>query len=97
MAPGIMKRNIIISIDSDTHELTTPEVIEAEVADKEDETINKGTPLQTDKWIYRIVVGALALTLLSSLTGAVYLQAKGEQIPNILTCLGSGAFGWLGC
>jgi hypothetical protein len=85
-----MKRNIIISIDSDTSEMTTPEV-----TDNVNENTNIRTPLQTDKWIYRIVVSALALTLISSLTGAVYLQAKGEKIPDILTCLGSGALGGL--
>jgi hypothetical protein len=98
-----MKRNIIISIEpeklgeqpqnliSSLQESTSE--ISTEITEKEDS--NMGTPLQTDRWIYRIVVGALALTLVSSLGGAVYLQAEGKEIPDILTALGSGALGGL--
>jgi hypothetical protein len=56
---------------------------------------NVGTPLQTDRWIYRIVVGALALTLVSSIGGAVWLQSNDKDIPEILIGLGTGALGGL--
>jgi hypothetical protein len=56
---------------------------------------NVGTPLQTDRWIYRIVVGALALTLVSSIGGAVWLQSNEKDIPEILIGLGTGALGGL--
>ncbi|AKG19963.1 hypothetical protein [Calothrix sp. 336/3] len=98
-----MKRNIIISIDPETLEIQQPNTVSSlqefaseistEITEKEDS--NMQTPLQSDRWIYRIVVGALALTLVSSVGGAVYLQAKGEEIPDILTALGSGALGGL--
>lgn len=53
------------------------------------------TPLQTDSWIYRIVVSALSLTLVSSICGAVWLQANDKEIPEILIGLGTGALGGL--
>ena len=53
------------------------------------------TPLQTDSWIYRIVVSALSLTLVSSISGAVWLQANDKEIPEILIGLGTGALGGL--
>ena len=54
-----------------------------------DESVsNVGTPLQTDRWIYRIVVGALALALVSSIGGAVWLQSNDKDIPEILIGLG---------
>lgn len=102
-----MKRNIIISIEPEnlpenfkikpqnlapSLQESTSE-ISTKITEKEDS--NMGTPLQSDRWIYRIVVGALALTLVSSLGGAVYLQAEGKEIPDILTALGSGALGGL--
>ena len=56
---------------------------------------NVGTPLQTDRWIYRIVVSALALTLVSSIGGTVWLQSEDKPIPEILIGLGTGALGGL--
>ena len=53
------------------------------------------TPLQTDSWIYRIVVSALSLTLVSSISGAVWLQTNDKEIPEILIGLGTGALGGL--
>jgi hypothetical protein len=53
-------------------------------------------PLQSDAWIYRLVVLALGLALLIALLGAIVLsfQGKGET-PQILTALGSAAVGAL--
>jgi predicted phage tail protein len=100
---GIMKRNILISIDSETLEIQPQNLasslqestseMSTEVTEKEND--NMGTPLQSDRWIYRIVVGALALSLISSIIGAVYLKATDKDIPDILTALGAGALGGL--
>jgi hypothetical protein len=54
-----------------------------------------GTPLQTDRWIYRIVVSTLALALISSIGSAVWLEANDKEIPEILIALGTGSLGGL--
>lgn len=82
-----MKQNVICSND-------------VEIAENNKEHHNEpisyvGTPLQTDRWIYRIVVSALALTLVSSIGGAVWLQSQDKDIPEILIGLGTGALGGL--
>lgn len=52
-------------------------------------------PLQTDVWIYRIVVGALALAILGAVGGAILLGMNGRTIPEVLLAIGSGAVGAL--
>ena len=55
-------------------------------------------PLQSDVWIYRMVVGALALIGLVAVLGAILLTAMGkggDQIPAVVTALGSAAIGAL--
>jgi len=52
-------------------------------------------PLQTDAWIYRIVVGALALAILGAVGGAILLAMNGRTIPEVLLAIGSGAVGAL--
>ena len=57
---------------------------------------NFKTPLQTDPWIYRIIVSALAATIISSITGAVWLAANDKKnIPDLLIALGTGSLGAL--
>ena len=52
--------------------------------------------IQTDPWIYRMIVGTLTSTVLICLIGAIGLQAKGnKQIPDLLTALGTGSLGAL--
>ncbi len=52
--------------------------------------------LQTDKWIYRIVVSALGITVLLVASGGIYLAAKpNTSIPEILVAIGSAAVGAL--
>ena len=52
--------------------------------------------LTTDVWIYRVVVGALGLAVLSAIFGAIILSAmKITPIPDILTAIGSAAVGAL--
>lgn len=93
-----MKRNIIISIEPDSGVDTTQQSISVQVPSLPEEleqVFTVGTPLQTDRWIYRIVVSALALTLTTSIGGAVWLQLVNKPIPEILIGLGTGALGGL--
>jgi len=52
-------------------------------------------PLQSDVWIYRIVVGALALAILGAVGGAILLAMNGRPVPEVLLAIGSGAVGAL--
>ena len=51
--------------------------------------------LETDPWIYRIVVLVLGLAVLLALIGAILLSAWNLAIPETLTALGSAAVGAL--
>ena len=53
------------------------------------------TRTQKDIWLFRIVVIALGLCVLSSLIGAIVLAAKGLDTPELLVALGSAAVGGL--
>ncbi len=57
-------------------------------------------PLSTDKWIYRIVVIGLSLTIILLIIGVLILTGSGEingdtDVPTILTAIGSAAIGAL--
>lgn len=55
-----------------------------------------GRPLDTDNWIYRIVVISLGLALLGSLAGLIALSWKGDKTtPEGLVAIGSAAGGAL--
>ncbi len=67
-----------------------------ELAAKVVQDILPSPPLESDVWIYRIVVGALGLVVLSAVIGAIVLTAmKATAIPEILTAIGSAAVGAL--
>ncbi len=53
--------------------------------------------MQTDVWIYRIVVAALGLAVLVSLVGAIILAVweNDSETPQVLTAIGSAAVGAL--
>ncbi|OPY69250.1 MAG: hypothetical protein A4E63_01853 [Syntrophorhabdus sp. PtaU1.Bin050] len=54
------------------------------------------TPLQTDKWVYRLVVGFLGFTVLVTVVGGLILNGKtGSAIPEGIIALGSAAVGAL--
>jgi hypothetical protein len=54
------------------------------------------TPLQTDKWIYRLVVCFLGLTVIGTVIGGFIIAGKTAQtIPEGLIALGSAAVGAL--
>ena len=48
-----------------------------------------------DPWVYRIVVGALSLAVLSVIAAYVYLDALGKSSPEALVAIGAGALGGL--
>jgi hypothetical protein len=59
-----------------------------------------GTPLQWDKWIYRVVVGFLGLAILGSLVFTFFLSVRISnpqelKIPDIFLAIGSAAVGAL--
>ena len=72
--------------------------LEEEIRKDPIKTIAKITesPLKTDKWIYRIVVSALGITVLLAVSGGIYLAAKEvTTTPEILVAIGSAAVGAL--
>jgi hypothetical protein len=56
---------------------------------------NLAAPLQTDVWIYRMVIGALGLAVLFCVIGAFILAGMGKPIPDVIVALGSAALGAL--
>ena len=58
------------------------------------------SPLQTDTWIYRIIVSSLGLTVLTIIIGLIVLMFNGKisddkSVPTIFTAIGSAAIGAL--
>ena len=53
------------------------------------------TPLQTDKWIYRMVVGCLGLAVIISIIGLLIMSFYGKLLPEGVVALGSAAVGAL--
>ena len=58
------------------------------------------TPLQTDVWIYRVVVMVLGLTLLATVFGGIILAIIGHgdqtvKLPDAVVAIGSAAVGAL--
>ena len=47
-------------------------------------------PLQSDVWIYRMVVASLGISVLLSIVGAIYLVAEGNEAPDALIALRTG-------
>lgn len=62
--------------------------------------IKQQNPLSTDKWIYRIIVLGLSITIISTTIGILILVGNGTitsdaGVPTILTAIGSAAIGAL--
>jgi uncharacterized integral membrane protein len=77
-----------------------PELQEQIKADPVNAIAGLATPLHTDVWIYRMVVGVLGLTVLIAVAGMIYLSAMSSPtwayaIPEALVALGSAAVGAL--
>lgn len=56
---------------------------------------NLAAPLQTDVWIYRMVVAALGLAVLAGVIGAIVLAIAGKPVSEVLVALGSASVGAL--
>ncbi|MGH3102878.1 MAG: hypothetical protein ACRDN6_02120 [Gaiellaceae bacterium] len=52
-------------------------------------------PLESDFWIYRMVVTVLGLTMLSVVAASTLIVLKDKPIPDILVAVGTGAVGAL--
>ncbi len=52
-------------------------------------------PLDSDKVVYRIVVGSLGAAVLIALMGSIILVALGKESPDVLVALGSASVGAL--
>jgi len=74
---------------------TDPDLQERLKEDPAGTIANLAAPLANDVWIYRIVVGALGLSVLLALGGAIVLAFTGQKTPDVLTALGSAAVGAL--
>lgn len=62
--------------------------------------IEQESPLDSDVWIYRIVVFSLGATILSIIIGVIILISTShiqddKNVPTILTAIGSAAIGAL--
>ncbi len=72
-----------------------PELANQIQADPAKALANLAAPLQTDVWIYRLVVGALGFSVLMAMFGAIFLAMAAKPIPEVLVALGSAAIGAL--
>lgn len=52
-------------------------------------------PLQTDVWIYRIIVAVLGTTMLSVVVASTLLVFNDKDIPDVLVAIGTGVIGAL--
>ncbi|MCK4395263.1 hypothetical protein KAW96_01570 [candidate division WOR-3 bacterium] len=61
------------------------------------EKVSMPDPLKQDKWIYRMVVFSLGVTLFCSVIGAIIIVINGgvDKVPDILIAIGSAAVGAL--
>ena len=94
-----MEQNRRASTATDLAELVRddPE-LQAEVRKDPVEALERlSRPLENDYWIYRIVVGSLALSIFAVIvaTTLIVLTKDDVQIPDVLVALGTGAIGAL--
>jgi hypothetical protein len=72
--------------------------LEQSVRDNPVETLARlAAPLDSDVWIYRMVVGALGLAVLLTIVGLIWLTLYnfGNSIPDGIVAIGSAAVGAL--
>jgi hypothetical protein len=70
--------------------------VAAEIKDDPVKALEKyARVIDTDPWIYRIIVTSLGLAVIISIVGAILLSIRGGDTPQILTALGSAAVGAL--
>jgi hypothetical protein len=92
-----MKNQRVQSVGELATLVATDPDLQEELRKNPAETIAKMAvaPLQSDVWIYRIVVVALGSAVIIAALGAIGLAAFGKSIPELLIALGSGAVGAL--
>ncbi len=52
-------------------------------------------PLQSDNWVYRIVVGSLGIVIITTVFGGIYLASLSKGLPEGIIALSSAAVGAL--
>ena len=72
-----------------------PELANQIQADPARVLANLAAPLQSDVWIYRMVVAALGLGVLIGMIGSIVLAMAGKTVPEVLVALGAAAIGAL--
>lgn len=72
-----------------------PDLEKAVKANPVQTLMSLAAPLQSDVWIYRMVVGALGLTVLAAVIGGIALAVIDKAVPDVLVALGSGGLGAL--
>jgi hypothetical protein len=97
MAKGVqyMNRKVQSVSELASRVANDPALQQAIAADPAAALADIAEPLRNDVWIYRMVVGALGLTVLLAVVGATALAVSGNPTPDILTALGSAAVGAL--
>ncbi len=53
------------------------------------------TPLQTDVWLYRLVIIILGLVVLGAMVGGVIMAVYARDLPQFVVAIGSAAAGAL--
>ena len=87
---------IVKTVPQLAHELRTNPDLVAEFKEDPLKAISRlPAPLQTDEWIYRIVVLALGVVAVLGVVGAILLSLMGAGIPEVLLALGSASVGAL--
>ena len=71
--------------------------LQAEVRKDPVEALERlASPLEHDLWIYRIVVGTLALSILAVIIAStVIVLTQDSDVPDVLVAIGTGAIGAL--
>ena len=72
-----------------------PQLQEQIRADPVTAIANLATPLQTDVWIYLVVVGVLGLVALIAIIGSIQLANTASGPPDAVIALGGAAVGGL--
>lgn len=96
-----MTQKKIKSFDEFKNELETSSDLQNQFKQDPVSAVNQfkqQNPLSTDKWIYRIIVLGLSITIISIIIGVLILVGSGkisgdEGVPTILTAIGSAAIG----
>ncbi|WP_420102453.1 hypothetical protein [Bosea sp. (in: a-proteobacteria)] len=90
----LLVQNILADSDATEGLKTEPEATLKRAAAE----AKRQLPLDTDPWVYRMVVTFLGLTVILVVAGTILLVLSGKEgagVPDILTALGSAAVGAL--